>query len=290
VRLLLIVLTAVEALLAVSLLFYRATRRTYRGFDRWTLAEGLQAGGYLLLALRGFIPDPLSILGGNVVFPLAAVVRLEGVRRFTARGPMSRGWWASPVGALALLAWFTLAADSAGLRTAVTAVFTGVPVFWTAALIFRSLTAERPLFSRTIAATFTVLALLLLGRAVGALLDPRYSLLRETPLQVGIFLTILLAHIASVAAFMMLNAERVEHELSAAESSLTRTVAELQKALAEVKTLSGLLPICASCKRIRDEHDHWTRVEEYVRDRTHAEFSHGICPECAARLYPDLVD
>ncbi|HEY9069412.1 MAG TPA: PAS domain-containing protein [Candidatus Ozemobacteraceae bacterium] len=67
-------------------------------------------------------------------------------------------------------------------------------------------------------------------------------------------------------------------------------IADLQAAAAKVKTLSGILPICSSCKRIRDEAGHWERVEEYVKNRSHADFSHSICPECTRRLYGNLAD
>jgi len=67
-----------------------------------------------------------------------------------------------------------------------------------------------------------------------------------------------------------------------------RLIRELQDALAQVKVLSGLLPICASCKKIRDEHGEWNPVEKYIRDRSDVNFSHGICPECARRLYPEF--
>jgi hypothetical protein len=60
-----------------------------------------------------------------------------------------------------------------------------------------------------------------------------------------------------------------------------RTAAELEETLANVRTLSGLLPICASCKKIRDDRGYWNQIEEYVGDHTHAQFSHGLCPDCA---------
>ena len=63
---------------------------------------------------------------------------------------------------------------------------------------------------------------------------------------------------------------------------------EKEKALFEVKVLSGLLPICASCKKIRDDEGQWGQVETYIRDRSEAEFSHSICPDCAKELYPEL--
>lgn len=63
----------------------------------------------------------------------------------------------------------------------------------------------------------------------------------------------------------------------------------LQQALAEVRKLSGLLPLCASCKKIRDDKGHWQHMEVYIRDHSEAEFTHSLCPECSARLYPDLT-
>jgi hypothetical protein len=57
-------------------------------------------------------------------------------------------------------------------------------------------------------------------------------------------------------------------------------------ALADVKTLRGLLPICAWCKKVRDDSGYWSRIEEYVSEHTEAEFSHGICPECRTKLRP----
>jgi DNA-binding NtrC family response regulator len=63
---------------------------------------------------------------------------------------------------------------------------------------------------------------------------------------------------------------------------------ELRQAMARIKTLSGLLPICAACKKIRDDQGFWHQVEEYVRAHTDAEFTHGLCPKCADKLYPEF--
>jgi len=64
--------------------------------------------------------------------------------------------------------------------------------------------------------------------------------------------------------------------------------ASLEDALASVKTLSGLLPICASCKRIRDDNGYWNQIESYISEHSEADFSHSLCPDCARKLYPDL--
>ena len=67
-----------------------------------------------------------------------------------------------------------------------------------------------------------------------------------------------------------------------------RLIAQLENALQEIKRLSGLLPICAGCKRIRDDEGNWHQIEEYIASHSEADFTHGICPECARRLYPEV--
>jgi len=67
-------------------------------------------------------------------------------------------------------------------------------------------------------------------------------------------------------------------------------IVQLKEALTEVKTLSGLLPICASCKNIRDDEGYWNQIESYIQKHSKAEFSHSICPQCAKKLYPEFID
>ncbi len=80
---------------------------------------------------------------------------------------------------------------------------------------------------------------------------------------------------------------RLNNELINLHRELTKNNRQLQDALNDVKTLKGLIPICASCKKIRDGEGYWQQVEEYVARHTEAEFSHGLCDECAHKLYPD---
>jgi hypothetical protein len=64
---------------------------------------------------------------------------------------------------------------------------------------------------------------------------------------------------------------------------------ELEKAMVEIKELRGLIPICSVCKKIRDDKDSWHQIEAYIESHSHAEFTHGICPECMRMLYPGFV-
>lgn len=67
-------------------------------------------------------------------------------------------------------------------------------------------------------------------------------------------------------------------------------IAQLQKAMQDVKVLSGFLPICASCKKIRDDTGYWRQIEEYISKHSTALFSHGICPDCCLKLYPEFQE
>ncbi|MEE9165418.1 MAG: sensor with HAMP domain protein, partial [Nitrospinota bacterium] len=67
-------------------------------------------------------------------------------------------------------------------------------------------------------------------------------------------------------------------------------IQKLQQALTNVKSLSGLLPICASCKKIRDDKGYWHQVETYIKKHTEVDFTHSICPECIKTRYPDLFN
>jgi len=72
------------------------------------------------------------------------------------------------------------------------------------------------------------------------------------------------------------------------EEEREKLINDLRKALAEVKILSGLLPICSACKKIRDDKGYWNQIEVYIQAHSDADFSHSICPGCAKELYPDL--
>ncbi len=74
------------------------------------------------------------------------------------------------------------------------------------------------------------------------------------------------------------------------EEERTRLIEDLQKALADIKTLHGILPICSNCKKIRTEEGVWTHLEAYISEHTNAEFSHGLCAECARKMYPEYLD
>ena len=78
------------------------------------------------------------------------------------------------------------------------------------------------------------------------------------------------------------------YELEIKNRQLSRINRELNESLEKVKLLTGMLPICANCKKVRDDQGYWQQVEEYITDRSEAQFSHGICPDCLRELYPEF--
>lgn len=79
---------------------------------------------------------------------------------------------------------------------------------------------------------------------------------------------------------MQLNSQKLEAENS-------KLIDKLQSALKEIKTLKGIVPICSYCKKIRDDKGSWTQIESYIDEHSEADISHGICPECAKKHYPE---
>lgn len=74
-------------------------------------------------------------------------------------------------------------------------------------------------------------------------------------------------------------------ELKKSRDNQEKLIAELQEALSQIKKLSGLLPICAKCKKIRDDKGYWNQIETYIANHSEALFTHGLCPHCAEKLY-----
>jgi hypothetical protein len=116
----------------------------------------------------------------------------------------------------------------------------------------------------------------------------------DAPTRVQAEVVALSAVVASAAGNRLVQARRerayaTELTLREQRRDLRVAVARLQAALKTIANLEGVLPICAHCKRIREGEDTWVRIETYVEKRSSAQFSHGICPECAERYFPGVL-
>ena len=105
---------------------------------------------------------------------------------------------------------------------------------------------------------------------------------------VGLTAAVLFVILGAIILFLYLKTKNEIIRRSNAEEQNQKLILELQESLANVKQLSGLLPICANCKKIRDDKGYWNQIESYIGAHSEAGFSHGICPDCAKKLYPEF--
>ncbi len=91
-----------------------------------------------------------------------------------------------------------------------------------------------------------------------------------------------------ISGGLLTKAIRYSIERKRISNEKEQLIVELQDALVKVRVLQGLLPICSSCKKIRDDKGYWQQIEGYISEHSEAEFSHGICPPCAEKLYPSI--
>ncbi len=82
---------------------------------------------------------------------------------------------------------------------------------------------------------------------------------------------------------------KAAQRMIALQEDLSRRIRQLEEAHSHIRTLQGIIPICSFCHRIRDDSESWQRLEAYISMHSEAQFSHGICPECLAKNYPDVI-
>ena len=97
----------------------------------------------------------------------------------------------------------------------------------------------------------------------------------------GYVLTWLLGMIGGLSAYVMINREYGQR---------LNIIHRLSDSINEIRTLKGLIPICASCKNVRNDEGYRDQIEDYIRQHSDVNFSHGICPDCIKKLYPEFVD
>lgn len=266
----------VSSFLGVALLFYARFQKTYRGFGYWTLSSLLMSAAYLVMLLRQAMPLGLNILLLNGAFVLAAVVRLHGTTLFmTSRPSLPRGLWA--VVAIGVFdAIFYWGHDSIAVRhLALNVLLTGLGwcIAW---VLVRNAPAGAKAIYRAAGAMFFGVGFILTGRAVAQTAFGDYALLDNSTLNTAYYLFITVFEVGWALSYTMMNSQRLEQNLAEARE--------------EVKVLSGLLPVCAGCKKIRDDDGHWQPMERYVSERSEAQFSHSLCPDCLRENYPDLAE
>ena len=266
----------VSAILCVPMGYIYVARRTYPGFGSWLCGVSFHTAGMLLLALRGHIPDVLSVIGANLFIALYLVLLTRGVTAFV--GGAQRTWVQVISMAFLLVTslYFTYVIPSVSIRIVIfSAVMIpyGIWVGWIVTRRVPVLLHSMNWFLTVAVGAFVcwlivrIVLTLLFERAMDELMSP--SLVQGVSLVIFTTLNVL-----SILGLITLNFQRVEDDLL--------------RSVDEIKTLRGIIPICSSCKKIRDDQGYWKQLEAYMKDHADITFSHGICPECMEKLYSTL--
>nr|WP_320131959.1 hypothetical protein [uncultured Holophaga sp.] len=243
-------------------------RKTYPGFGAWVLSSWCSALAITLFLLQGNTPDWLGTLPPNILVLLTLTTLQCGVLKFAGR-PTHRARNAVILLVYAgIILWCTYPAPSMRGRLLASSLPSAFLALETALIAHHELARRHRIINPIISPILVTIAIIYLARAIGFFLLPpgpgRY--LAPSSFQGALVLAYLFGHTGLPAGLLILNANRLEIELS--------------RSIQECRVLRGVIPICAYCKKIRDDQGAWDQVEAYLHTHSEATFSHGICPDC----------
>jgi PAS domain S-box-containing protein len=233
--LLLVYCALISGSVALYLLCYQATRKTYPGFGYWTAGVAFVAASYFLYGLRSSLPLWVSVFGGNLAMPLGLLLQLDGIRRFLALSPLRWSYLTVSAGLAVALAVFSFHWDSIYWRGFSTSLPMIAIQWYMAALLFRAQAPPRSAFIKVFGSLLVLGGFFVLVRIVWFLSLPTTNLVWIAKIEFVFFIGFLAVHIGESLSMIMLNAERVEGELVGAQQDLSRTVSSLREALAQQK-------------------------------------------------------
>lgn len=297
-RTLLFVVAAVSFLTSASLGIAVAITPQKRDLSLWAVGFVLISASSVLIWARDAAPDFVSIPFANTLGVAGCLIFLRGLNHFLA---LSTSVWPSVAvvaGTFVHLMYFTYVEPSLTQRIVWISLVlgaTGVLASW------RLTTRVSPGMRRIqvfIAALMAIHAALMAVRIVATLTTTVGSDLFEANLITTVSALDFALFFPCVGmGLLSMVYKRLSLELMTevglrrqSETDLTATMRDLEKTLREMKTLKGIIPICSSCKKIRDDRGTWEQLELYLRTHSDAEFSHGLCPDCTKRLYPELSE
>ncbi len=271
--------TAVVALaLAVPTIGLALREKTYRGAWHWAAGLLCAFAGLFVLALRGTMPDEVVVLAGNLFTLGYSDLVVRGLKAFLGERQRTVLDIATLVVTAAALQLFLSAWPSTPARVAVFSAATVFLSLRTLVVIARGFPKVMPGRDLLLLVTVSAFSAWHVTRVIVNLL-PGHLAARvsgSAAYQVMTFLVGIASNIVISTSLIVAMTRRMEVALDGAEK--------------EVRTLSGLLPICANCKRIRAETGTWISVESYLSRRADLQLTHGLCPECVKTLYPQVAD
>lgn len=261
---------------AISMIVVGFSRKTYPGYNYWTFAVISLDVGIGLVGYQGTLPDILSIIIGNSLVFLSVILLYDGLRIFVAVAPRRLFHTIAFVVWLGPFVYFTYADRSVRARTELLLSVMLVYSIWI--MTFYWLKVRRQYGGNWLLPIGMVTQFILTASrlVVTILFDENSTRSLVSDEVQGYFLLVTFASSFFLAiGLIFLNSQKTEAALTAMTD--------------EIRTLRGVVPICASCKRFRDDAGRWNSLESYIEQHTEAQLSHGLCPDCMQRLYPEVV-
>ncbi len=284
--------TFVWLLSSITLIIIWKTQKTYQGFGYWTLYSVCVTIGSFLTFFHGIAPLFVPALIGNGFYFTSAFLALNAVKKFLGQKTISLWYWSVPLTVELILAWFVFVSPNIIIRALVITLFIGISTL----IIGWKLSYRTPIIESRFSSHLTGLLVIthgvytLIRGLLIVFLFPIQTYFAPNIFQLsGSIASITLGLLGSFGIIMM-NSQRLEHELKTTGDKLQTSLQELEQKMSDIKILSGLLPTCSSCKKIRDDEGNWIQMESYIHRHSEAQFSHGICPDCKQSLYGEFLN
>lgn len=276
IRTLAMVTGLISITLSASMVYFSMRRLTYPGFKSWTAGFVFAGLGMIFVSLRHQIPDWISILAANFCIFMFPLLMFCGLSRFK-QAPCKLWLPWSIIGAgMFLMIYYTYWAPNVTARIVVVSLVLSYLLSLNVAALLKQGGLPQKYRNSMLTFVFAFMTIWYLFRAaMTPLVDAHITGFFSGGALQGIsFIVYTLGCVLIMSGLTALNAQRMEGELASAGQSIEK--------------LQELVPICSSCKKIRDDKGYWQAVESYIQQRTNDDLTHSICPECAKRLYPDL--
>ncbi|MDA3956678.1 hypothetical protein [Oceanispirochaeta sp.] len=280
--------TLVSAFFGIAYFIYSLEQKTYPGFRLWAFSPLIMTFGFLAIIYRGTISVGVSVFAVNGLFILVAIIRLDAIKRFLVKKSLNKLLYLTPFFVALASSTFYFTLDRIDIRTFIVSLalfIVSLSISWN---LVRYSPPENRLLYNSAGVFIAIRGLIILTRAFLFQAGNQHiifdnNIWSSIQLEFG-----LISEVGQNVIFLMMNSKRAKVNSIQSESKLNATVIDLQKALSEVKTLQGILPICSHCKKIRDDHGSWHSIEQYIHEHSDAQFSHGVCQDCAKKYYPDI--
>lgn len=266
----------ISLILSTCMLYVYIRRKTYIGFMQWVISSVLNCFALILLSLRGFIPDFITIVIANTLIILAIGFIAYGMEIFL--GITRRAWLFISLAMILFVSflYFTYYSPNVNARIIIISAILATLYAYCGYIVHRFLPRLMNDHNVLLMGVFSILSIWFVFRIIPTVFieGPIVDFMRASAIQGVSIMVFFGGNIFVTIGLIILNFQRVEIDLQATQD--------------EVKTLRGIIPICSSCKKIRDDEGIWNQIETYIRSHSEAEFTHGICPDCRDKLYPEL--